>query len=47
MQLVVERGLPPVLLQPTFVICIGGGQVRVAWSEPHVEAFRWRTAESA
>ena len=29
MQLVVERGLPPVLLQPTFVICIGGGQVRV------------------
>ena len=31
MQLVVERGLPPVLLQPTFVICIGGGQVRVPW----------------
>mmetsp|Transcript_14888 Transcript_14888/g.27935 ORF Transcript_14888/g.27935 Transcript_14888/m.27935 type:complete len:443 (+) Transcript_14888:31-1359(+) len=29
MQLVVERGLPPVLHQPTFVICIGGGQVRV------------------
>ncbi|CAL1167322.1 unnamed protein product [Cladocopium goreaui] len=29
MQLVVERGLPPVLYQPTFVICVGGGQVRV------------------
>jgi len=29
MQLVVERGLPPVLYQPTFVICVGGGQLRV------------------
>ncbi|CAJ1394598.1 unnamed protein product [Effrenium voratum] len=29
MQLVVECGLPPTLLQPTFVICLGGGQVRV------------------
>ena len=29
MQLVAECGLDPVLYQPTFVVCIGGGQLRV------------------
>ncbi|CAE8652939.1 unnamed protein product, partial [Polarella glacialis] len=28
-QVAVDRGLEPLLLQPTFAVCIGGGQVRV------------------